>query len=104
LKVSGCIYRIGGDPGGQPVILWHGFLRTAFISIGQTEPLMARKITVRLVVLGGEKGPGAKVGEMVRMVATHAEVSVRLDCGHFLPKEAPDAMIEQIAMAAQTRS
>jgi hypothetical protein len=48
-----------------------GIYRTAFISIGQTEPLMARKMTVRLVVLGGEKGPGAKVGEMVRMVATH---------------------------------
>lgn len=23
-------YRIGGDPNGQPVILWHGFLSTSF--------------------------------------------------------------------------
>jgi pimeloyl-ACP methyl ester carboxylesterase len=82
-----------------------GIYRTAFISIDQTEPLMARKVTVPVVALGGEKGLGAKVGETVRMVAAHVEAAVQPDCGHFLPEEAPDAVIKQIlAMAARTRS
>jgi pimeloyl-ACP methyl ester carboxylesterase len=39
------------------------------------------------------------------MVALHVEASVQFDCGHFLPEEAPDAVIKQIlAMAARTRS
>jgi hypothetical protein len=46
-----------------------GIYRAAFASIDQTEPLMAAKITVPVVALGGEKGLGDKVGNMVAMVA-----------------------------------
>jgi hypothetical protein len=56
-----------------------GIYRTAFISISQTEPLMARKVTVPVVALGGEKGLGAKVGEAVRMVAADVEAAVQPD-------------------------
>jgi pimeloyl-ACP methyl ester carboxylesterase len=91
--------------GREGVLGSMGIYRTAFISISQTEPLMARKVTVPVVALDGEKGLGAKVGEMVRMVATHVEATVRPDCGHFLPEEAPDVVTKQVlAMAARTRS
>jgi hypothetical protein len=32
----------------------------------------------------------------VRMVVMHVEGTVQPDCGHFLPEEAPDAVIKQI--------
>jgi hypothetical protein len=56
-----------------------GIYRTAFINIDQTEPLMLRKVTVPVVALGGEKGLGAKVGEMVKMVAETVEAHDRPD-------------------------
>jgi pimeloyl-ACP methyl ester carboxylesterase len=48
------------------------------------------------------KGLGAKVGEMVRMVAAKVEVETVPDSGHFLPEENPQAVIRQVlAMAAK---
>jgi pimeloyl-ACP methyl ester carboxylesterase len=82
-----------------------GIYRAASINIDQIEPLMARKVSLAVVALGGDKGFGAKVGETVRVVASHVEAAVQPDCGHFLPEEAPDAVIKQIlAIAARTRS
>jgi pimeloyl-ACP methyl ester carboxylesterase len=34
-------YRIGGDPDGQPVILWHGFLSTGY-AWRELAPALAR--------------------------------------------------------------
>ena len=59
--------------GREGVLGSMGIYRTAFINIDQTEPLMVRKVTVPVVALGGEKGLGAKVGEMVKMVAETVE-------------------------------
>jgi pimeloyl-ACP methyl ester carboxylesterase len=42
------------------------------------------------------KGLGAKVGQMVRMVAANVEDEVLNDSGHFLPEERPDAVVRRI--------
>ena len=79
-----------------------GIYRAAFTSIEQTEPLLERKATVRVVALGGEKGLGAKVGEMVSMVAETVEAHTLPDCGHFMTEERPEEVIRHIvAIAAQ---
>jgi pimeloyl-ACP methyl ester carboxylesterase len=89
--------------GREGVLGSMGIYRTAFISIGQTEPLMTRKVTVPVVALGGEKGLGAKVGEMVKMVAQNVQVITLPNSGHFVPEECPQAVIQQILpMAAKT--
>lgn len=82
-----------------------GIYRAAFTSIEQTEPLMAAKITPPVMAMGGEKGLGAKVGEAVRLVAQNVEASVETNCGHFMPEEAPKAVIDRILeMAARIRN
>ena len=77
--------------GREGVLGSMGIYRAAFTSIAQTEPLMKAKTTVPVVAMGGATGGlGAKVGEMVKMVAEHVEVVIVPDCGHFLPEECPD--------------
>ena len=73
-----------------------GVYRAAFETISQTEPLQKNKVKVPLIALGGEKGLGAKVQEMVKAVAESVEGSVLLDCGHFIPEEAPDEVVRNI--------
>jgi pimeloyl-ACP methyl ester carboxylesterase len=80
-----------------------GIYRMAFASIDQTEPLMTTKLIVPVVALGGEKGLGTKVGEMVAMVAENVEAHTLADCGHFMPEERPAFVIEYIlAVSART--
>lgn len=58
-----------------------------------------------VVALGGSKsGLGAKVGEMVNLVALDVEPHTLAGSGHFIPEEQPDAVVRPIlAMAAKTR-
>jgi pimeloyl-ACP methyl ester carboxylesterase len=54
---------------------------------------------------GATGGLGAKVGEMVKMVAEHVEVVTLPDGGHFLPEECPDEVARRIlVVAADLRS
>jgi pimeloyl-ACP methyl ester carboxylesterase len=73
-----------------------GIYRAAFSSIEQTEPLTSAKITVPVVALGGEKGLGSKVGEMVAMVAENVEAHTLANCGHFIPEERPQFVVDRI--------
>jgi pimeloyl-ACP methyl ester carboxylesterase len=73
-----------------------GVYRAAFASIDETEPLMADKIAVPVVALGGEKGLGGKVGEMVAMIAENIEAHTLANCGHFMPEERPEFVIGHI--------
>jgi pimeloyl-ACP methyl ester carboxylesterase len=91
--------------GKEGVLGSMGIYRAAFASIDQTEPLMAAKISVPVVALGGEKGLGDKVGEMVAMVAENVEAHTLAGCGHFMNEERPEFVVEQIlALAAKTHA
>ena len=73
-----------------------GIYRAAFASIDQTEPLMTARITTPVVALGGEKGLGGKVGEMVAMIAENVEAHTLAACGHFMTEERPEFVIGHI--------
>jgi pimeloyl-ACP methyl ester carboxylesterase len=94
--------------GEEGVLGSMGIYRAAFASIDQTEPLMIAKITVPVVALGGEKGLGGKVGDMVAMVAENVEPHTLAGCGHFMTEERPEFVIEHIvalsARAADSRA
>jgi len=88
--------------GREGVLGSMGIYRAAFTSIEQTEPLMSAKVQVPVIAMGGAKGLGAKVGEMVGMVAQNVDAETLPGCGHFLPEEQPDAVIKRVlAMAAK---
>jgi pimeloyl-ACP methyl ester carboxylesterase len=82
-----------------------GVYRAAFTSIAQTAPLTKNKVRVPVVALGGDRGLGAKVGQMVGMVASALAQETIGDCGHFLPEERPEAVVRHVlAMLAKTAS
>jgi pimeloyl-ACP methyl ester carboxylesterase len=87
--------------GNEGVLGSMGIYRAAFASIDQTEPLMTTKITVPVVALGGEKGLGGKVGEMVAIVAESVEAHTLAGCGHFMTEERPQFVIDHIAALAE---
>jgi pimeloyl-ACP methyl ester carboxylesterase len=87
--------------GREGVLGAMGVYRAAFVSISQTEPLTRKKVSVPIIALGGSaNGLGAKVGEMVKLVAEHVETHTLSNSGHFLPEEQPDAVIKHILSMA----
>jgi len=81
-----------------------GVYRAAFTSIDQTEPLMKRKLTLPVVALGGKNGLGAKVGDMVKMVASQVDAHVLEDCGHFMPEEQSEEVTRHILALVAARN
>jgi pimeloyl-ACP methyl ester carboxylesterase len=73
-----------------------GVYRAAFETIAQTAPLTDNKVKIPVVALGGEKGLGALVGKFVSMVASNVQSKVIPSCGHFIPEERPDVVVEQV--------
>jgi len=77
-----------------------GVYRAAFTTMDQTAPLQKKRVKVPIIALGGQKGLGAKVQEMVEAVAESVEGSVLPECGHFIPEEAPDEVVRRIQTLA----
>jgi pimeloyl-ACP methyl ester carboxylesterase len=73
-----------------------GVYRTIFATMVQTLPLTQNKVQLPVVAIGGEKGLGALVGQFVAMVAANLKSVVLPDCGHFVPEERPEAVLEQL--------
>jgi pimeloyl-ACP methyl ester carboxylesterase len=86
--------------GREGVLGSMGVYRAAFVSIEQTEPLAKNKVTVPVVAMGGAKGLGTKVAEMVKLVAADVEAVTLSDCGHFVPEEYPDEVVRRIFVMA----
>ncbi len=86
--------------GREGVLGAMGIYRAAFTSIAQTEPLLTAKVKTRVVALGGEKGLGDKVGLMLARVAERVEAHTLQACGHFMPEERPDFVIQHILAEA----
>ena len=74
--------------------------RAAFTTIAQTAPLQDRKVKVPVVAIGGERGLGASVGQFLSMVASEVSSLVLPGCGHFIPEESPDAVVDQVLRLA----
>jgi len=82
--------------GQQGVLGALGCYRAAFKTIDQTAPLAHAKIDVPVVALGGEKSQGGRVAEAMKMVAANASGSAVPSCGHFIPEEAPQVIVDHV--------
>jgi pimeloyl-ACP methyl ester carboxylesterase len=82
--------------GKEGVLGAMGVYRAAFASIAQTEPLTKAKIRQPVIAIGGVKGLGANVGTMVKLVAENVEAATLKDCGHFVPEESPDEIVQRV--------
>ena len=90
--------------GREGVLGAMGVYRAAFTSIEQTAPLMKNKIKTPVFTLGGEKGLGKKVREMVEMIAENVKGDVLADCGHFVPEEQPVEIVRRIQEMANLKA
>ena len=82
--------------GREGVLGSMGVYRAAFASIEQTEPLAKNKVTVPVLAMGGAKGLGTEVAEMVKLVAADVEAVTLSECGHFVPEECPDEVVRRV--------
>jgi pimeloyl-ACP methyl ester carboxylesterase len=87
--------------GIEGVLGAHGVYRAAFMTMDQTAPLITDKVKIPVIALGGEKSLGAKVPQMVAMVATSVEGYTIADCGHFIPEEQPEEVVTYIRKLAE---
>jgi len=82
--------------GREGVLGAMGVYRAAFASTEQTEPLTKARIRQPVIAIGGKKGLGANVGTMVKLVAENVEAVTLEDCGHFVPEESPDEIVQRV--------
>jgi pimeloyl-ACP methyl ester carboxylesterase len=80
-----------------------GVYRAAFTTIDQTAPLARNKVRVPVIALGGEKAQGARIAEMVALVAETVEGGSIPDCGHFIPEERPDEIVQRVRLRASRK-
>ncbi|MFZ0091244.1 MAG: alpha/beta hydrolase, partial [Solirubrobacteraceae bacterium] len=74
-----------------------GVYRTAFTTIEQTAPLTRSKVSVPVIALGGTRGAnGDNVRQMVKLIAEDVKGGAIENCGHFVPEERPDAIIDHV--------
>jgi pimeloyl-ACP methyl ester carboxylesterase len=76
-----------------------GVYRAIFTSMDQTAPLRSAPVSVPVVALGGERSQGARIGQMVGMVASEVETGVIPSAGHFLPEESPEEIAARVVAA-----
>ena len=69
------------------------YYRAIFDSIAQNRESAATKLRMPVLAVGGKEWLGPLMRSMVEPVASELRVEVVADCGHFVPEEAPDALI-----------
>lgn len=73
-----------------------GVYRAIFESVKQTERFAERRIETPILALGGEKVSGDRVKVMLESVATNVRGGAIKQCGHFIPDERPDDLVERL--------
>ncbi|MUG91668.1 alpha/beta fold hydrolase [Scytonema sp. UIC 10036] len=86
--------RTFATPGGVSGAL--GVYRGVFESIQQTTPLLQNKIEIPVLALGGEKSMGDRVKAMLQSVASNVRGGMVEHCGHFIPDERPDYLVDRL--------
>ena len=82
-------YRLGGDPDGPPVVLWHGFLGTSF-TWRKVAPLLAARGWSR--TCAATATATSRKAQTATTAPTSRRITARSCGGHFIPEERPDEL------------
>lgn len=74
-----------------------GVYRAVPRTVEQIEKLKVQKLTQPILALGGEGSMGDRVTQMMMHVAENVTGGIMANCGHFIPEEQPDALVDQLA-------
>ena len=69
------------------------YYRALFDSIAQNRETAANKLSMPVLAIGGAQWTGPMMEQMVAPVAENLRVEVIENSGHFVPEEAPEAVI-----------
>jgi len=87
--------------GSEGVLGALGLYRAAFTTMDQTEALETRKVEVPIFALGGDHSRGDQVRQWLTHVASNITGVVIPNCGHFVPEEQPEILVEHIESAVR---
>jgi pimeloyl-ACP methyl ester carboxylesterase len=73
-----------------------GVYRAIFETIQQTKPFANKKIETPILAIDGDKSMGDRVKTMLESVATNVQGGAIKRCGHFIPDERPDELVDQL--------
>ena len=71
-----------------------GYYRALFESAEQNRATAATKLAMPVLAIGGALGLGAAMEASVRLAATNVQGAVIDDCGHYIPEEQPEKLLE----------
>ncbi len=80
MRASASFYRVGFGPEG----------------LKQSRDRGARRLPMPVLAFGAETGVGGVLFDTMRRVADDVQGGVLVDCGHYVPEEAPLAVLEQL--------
>ncbi len=72
------------------------YYRAVFDDITQNKEYVKTKLKMPVLALGGEKATNTKMLHTMQAAASDVCGGVVTDCGHYIPEERPDYLVEQI--------
>jgi pimeloyl-ACP methyl ester carboxylesterase len=72
------------------------FYRAIDEIIAQNERRRARPLTIPVLTLAGDRSLGSRVGEIGQLIAADPINVVIENCGHYLPEEQPEALLDYL--------
>ena len=92
--------RVYSLPGGLRGML--GYYRAVIEDMEQNKPLFARKLTLPILALGGDKGSAPDIYAAMRPLGEDVRGGLVAESGHYVPEEQPEALAAQILDFAKT--
>jgi len=68
------------------------YYRNMEVSAEQNRAHAATRLKMPVLVIGGERGVGARMVEAIKPLCEHARGALFDRCGHYIPEEAPDRL------------
>lgn len=71
-----------------------GYYRAVHQDMAQNATLRDQKLTTPLLAIGGSVGSAPDLPEAMKPLAEHLEGSIIDDCGHYIPEEKPEELVQ----------
>ncbi len=74
-----------------------GYYRAIFDSIAQNRATASTQLAMQVLAIGGEAGLGSAMRGTFERAAPQLTGAVIPNCGHYVPEESPQALLEILA-------
>ncbi len=92
--------RVYSGPGGLHGML--GYYRAVIEDMAQNQALFARRLKLRVLALGGDRGSAPDIFKAMRPLGDDVRGSLIADSGHYIPEKQPETLAAEILAFART--